>query len=104
MYKTIDEESEAWDDLVEWHTKLVQEIGVLNQRYKTVNVDTLSSFLSDLEKVSSYIVLIKAFSGSFTKNIGPDRGKKGIVALVNRCVDSYTDDLIDTISAGHESF
>ena len=89
MYKTIDEENEAWDDLVKWSTRLDQEIDELSSKYASLNEATLESFLNDLEKISSYVVLIKAFSGSFTKNIGPNRGKKAIVALVNRCVDEY---------------
>ena len=51
MYKTIDEENEAWDDLVKWSTRLDQEIDELSSKYASLNEATLESFLNDLEKL-----------------------------------------------------
>ena len=89
MYKTIDEENEAWDDLLKWKDKLHAELQILEGKFSDLSNDSLASFMDEMKKISTYVVLIKAFSGSFTKNIGPGRGKKAIVALVNESVDAY---------------
>ena len=50
MYKTIDEENEAWDDLLKWKDKLHAELQILEEKFSDLSNDSLASFMDEMKK------------------------------------------------------